>query len=55
MPAITDDMVLPFTFLAIARMTITAVVDGGRITSDGGVMLLGRQSVVWAWPIGWSQ
>ena len=29
MPAITDDMVLPFTFLAIARMTITAVVDGG--------------------------
>ena len=36
----TDDTVLPFSFPAIARKKITAAFDGGRITSDGGVMLL---------------
>ncbi len=36
----TDDMLLPFSFPAIARKKITAAFDGGRITSDGGVMLL---------------
>jgi len=36
----SDDTVLPFSFPAIARKKITAAFDGGRITSDGGVMLL---------------
>ena len=36
----TDDTVLPFSFPAIARKKVTAAFDGGRITSDGGVMLL---------------
>ncbi len=36
----TDDTVLPFSLPAIARKKITAAFDGGRITSDGGVMLL---------------
>jgi len=36
----TDDMLLPFSFPAVARKKITAAFDGGRITSDGGVMLL---------------
>lgn len=33
-------MLLPFSFPAVARKKITAAFDGGRITSDGGVMLL---------------
>jgi hypothetical protein len=36
----TDDTVLPFSFPAVTRKKITAAFDGGRITSDGGVMLL---------------
>jgi len=36
----TDDTTLPFTFPAVARKKVTAAFDGGRITSDGGVMLL---------------
>ena len=36
----TDDTVLPFSFPAIARKKVAAAFDGGRITSDGGVMLL---------------
>ena len=36
----TDDRLLPFSFPAIARKKITAAFDGGRISSDGGVMLL---------------
>ena len=35
----TDDM-LPLSFPAVGRKKITAAFDGGRITSDGGVMLL---------------
>ena len=35
----TDDTVLPFSFPAVTRKKITAAFDGGRITSDGGVML----------------
>ena len=38
----TDDSLLPFSFPAIARKKITAAFDGGRITSDAGVMLLGQ-------------
>ena len=36
----TDDTTLPFTFPAVQRKKVTAAFDGGRITSDGGVMLL---------------
>jgi hypothetical protein len=36
----TDDMSLPFCFPAVGRKKIAAAFDGGRITSDGGVMLL---------------
>ena len=36
----TDDKMLPFTFPAVGRKKVTAAFDGGRITSDGGVMLL---------------
>jgi len=36
----SNDIVAPFLFPAISRKKITAAFDGGRITSDGGVMLL---------------
>ena len=36
----TDDNLLPFSFPAVLRKQITAAFDGGRLTSDGGVMLL---------------
>ncbi|HZA85582.1 MAG TPA: IS1380 family transposase [Acidimicrobiales bacterium] len=36
----TDDTLLPFLFPAVRAKKITAAFDGGRITSDGGVMLL---------------
>ena len=38
--AMTDDNFLPFSFPAVSRKQITAAFDGGRLTSDGGVMLL---------------
>ncbi len=31
---------LPFSFPAVSRKQVTAACDGGRLTSDGGVMLL---------------
>lgn len=37
-----EDSVLPFSFPAVGRKKITAAFDGGRITSDAGVMLLGQ-------------
>src|SRR6516164_5157627 len=37
-----DDNLLPFSFPAVQRKKITAAFDGGRITSDGGVMLLAQ-------------
>jgi hypothetical protein len=36
----TDDSLLPFSLPSVARKRITAAFDGGRISSDGGVMLL---------------
>src|SRR5262245_65750568 len=36
----TDDTSLPFSFPAVSRKKITASFDGGKLTSDGGVMLL---------------
>jgi DDE family transposase len=38
----TDDNLLPFGFPAVCRKKITAAFDGGRISSDGGVMLLAQ-------------
>src|SRR5436853_260355 len=38
----TDDSLLPFCFPAVRRKKITAAFDGGRISSDGGVMLLAQ-------------
>jgi hypothetical protein len=35
-----EDKLLPFSFPAVERRKVTAAFDGGRITSDGGVMLL---------------
>jgi hypothetical protein len=39
--AMADNTILPFSFPAVSRKKITAAFDGGRLTSDGGVMLLG--------------
>ena len=36
----SDDTAAPFLFPAVSRKKVTAAFDGGRITSDGGVMLL---------------
>jgi hypothetical protein len=36
----TDDTLLPFAFPAVQGKKITAAFDGGRITSNGGVMIL---------------
>ncbi|MGH7074525.1 MAG: IS1380 family transposase [Stellaceae bacterium] len=36
----TDDRLLPFSFPAVCRQSVTAAFAGGRLTSDGGVMLL---------------
>ncbi len=41
-PSQSDDNLLPFSFPAVQRKKITAAFDGGRITSDGGVMLLAQ-------------
>src|ERR1700747_2028794 len=35
-----DDSLLPFSLPSVRRKEITAAFDGGRISSDGGVMLL---------------
>jgi hypothetical protein len=36
-----DDTILPFCFPAVGRKKLSGAFDGGRLTSDGGVMLLG--------------
>ena len=36
----SEDTLLPFDFPAVGRKKITAAFDGGRMTSDGGVLLL---------------
>ena len=35
-----DDSLPPFPFPAVGRQKVTAAFDGGRLSSDGGVMLL---------------
>jgi hypothetical protein len=44
-----EDSLLPFSFPAVGRKKITAAFDGGRITSDAGVMLLGKPSAGSEW------
>jgi len=39
---INEDIPLPFDLPAVARKKVNAAFDGGRITSDGGVMLLAQ-------------
>lgn len=41
-PAEGDDSALLISFPAVVRKKVTAAFDGGRITSDGGVLLLGQ-------------
>src|SRR5579872_6206298 len=36
-----NDSLLPFSLPSVERKKITAAFDGGRLSSDGGVMLLG--------------
>src|SRR5260370_32969914 len=36
----TDDTILPFSFPAVHAKKVTAAFDGGRLTANGGVMLL---------------
>ena len=36
----SDDTTLPFSLPAVGGKKITAAFDGGRLSSDGGVMLL---------------
>ena len=51
----TDDTLLPFSLPAVQRKKVTAAFDGGRLTSDGGVLLLSgadRQlGLVQHWPL----
>src|SRR6516165_4639518 len=35
-----NDTILPFSFPAVQAKKVTAAFDGGRLTSNGGVMLL---------------
>jgi putative SOS response-associated peptidase YedK len=37
-----EDISLPFDLPAVARKKVSAAFDGGRITSDGGVLLLAQ-------------
>ena len=36
----SEDTLLAFDFPAVGRKKVTAAFDGGRMTSDGGVLLL---------------
>lgn len=40
MSYVSNDTIQPFNFPAIGRKKLTAAFDGGRLTSDGGVMPL---------------
>ena len=37
-----EDIPLPFDLPAVARKKVSTAFDGGRITSDGGIMLLAQ-------------
>ena len=38
----SEDIPLPFKLPTVARKKVSAAFDGGRITSDGGVMLMAQ-------------
>jgi hypothetical protein len=40
MPSAADDTLLPFSLPSLCQKKVTAAFDGGRISSDGGVVLL---------------
>jgi hypothetical protein len=40
MPTTDDDPLLPFSLPSICQKKVTAAFDGGRISSDGGILLL---------------
>ena len=40
-------------FPALCGKPVHVAFDGGRLTSDGGVLLLRRSSDSSGWPIGW--
>ena len=39
-PVMDDDNLLPFSLPAVCRKKVTLAFDGGRLSSDGGVLLL---------------
>jgi hypothetical protein len=39
-PAVVEHTLLPFSLPSVQRKKVTAAFDGGRMTSDGGVVLL---------------
>ena len=41
-PAMNDDSAAPISFPAVGRKKVTAAFDGGRLTSDGGALLLAQ-------------
>ena len=41
----SEDTLLPFDFPAVGGKKVIAAFDGGRLTSDGGVMLLATSIV----------
>jgi len=41
-PTVGDDSAAAFAFPAVQRKKVTAAFDGGRLTSDGGVLLLAQ-------------
>jgi hypothetical protein len=40
MPTTTEDTLLPFSLPSIRQRKVAAAFDGGRISSDGAVLLL---------------
>ena len=49
----TNDNLLPFLFPAIRGKKVVAAFDGGRLTSDGGVMLLAMAERRLGVAVGW--
>ena len=45
-PAMSDPTAPPFAFPSVRGKKLTAAFDGGRLTSDGGVMLLALAAYV---------
>ena len=52
-PAMVEDTLLPFALPSVQRKNVIAAFDGGRMTSNGGVMLLAAIGLPLASPPGW--